>query len=166
MSATATILDSVRLHVQQALPDISVELFPDNPAAYRFMHPKGAVLIAYQGGKYKKLEDIGMVVQERQLTLYFTVFSRSLHGEAGGQNLLDALRLALTGFEPYGCSPAHLIDDGFLAENGGTWQHFLRVQTECEQVQVAQDKDLPKFAAMHLRQSTEPLEPDLKPQQP
>ena len=163
MSATRPILDSVRERVQAALPDVAVELFPDNPASYRFIHPKGAVLVSYQTSRFKQLEDIGFVVQERQLVLYFTVFSRSLHGELGGLYLLDALRLALTGFAPVGCTRCHLLDEGFLTENGGAWQHFLRAQTETEQVQVVANDDLPAFIRLRLRHADDPLDADLKP---
>lgn len=155
MSATQPILESVRQRLQTALPDVVVELFPDEPDKYRFMHPKGAILVAYPASRYKKLEDIGLVVQERQLALYFTIFSRSLHGELGGLYLLDALRLALTGFAPADGSPCHLLDDGFLNQRGGTWQHFLRAQTETEQVQAVEEKDLAKFIRMRLRQSSD-----------
>lgn len=165
MSATTPILNSVRARLQAALPHVVVELFPDNPASYRFMHPLGAVLIAYEGSKFKRLEDIGMVVQERHITLHMTVFSRSLHGESGGHVLLDALRLAVAGFAPTACTPCHLIDDGFLSENGGTWQHFLRVQTETEQVQVSNEQDLPKFIQARLRHVGDALDNDLPPKQ-
>ena len=165
MSATTPILNSVKARLQAALPHVLVELFPDNPASYRFMHPLGAVLIAYEGGKYKRLEDIGMVVQERQVILHITVFSRSLHGEAGGHVLLDEVRLAIAGFAPTSCTPCHLIDDGFLAENGGTWQHFLRAQTETEQVQISNEQDLPKFIRARLRHAGDALDDDLQPNQ-
>lgn len=163
MSATHPILENVRQRLQTALPDVAVELFPDNPANYRFIHPKGAVLVSYQTSRFKKLEDIGFVVQERQLVLYFTVFSRSLHGELGGLYLLDALRLALAGFAPVDCTPCHFLDDGFLTENGGAWQHFLRAQTETEQVQAVTDDDLPAFIRLRLRHSNDPLVADLQP---
>lgn len=163
MSATQPILESVRQRLQKALPDVAVELFPDKPEGYRFMHPKGAVLVAFQTSRFKKLEDIGFVVQERQLVLYFTVFSRSLHGESGGLYLLDALRLALAGFSPADGSPCHLLDDGFLNESSGTWQHYLRAQTETTQVQATEEEDLAKFIRLRLRQSSDELAPDLTP---
>ena len=84
MSATLPILRSVQQRLQNALPDIAVELFPDRPDTYRFIHPTGAVLIAWQDGKYGQLDDVGFVVQERKLVLHFTIFSRNLHDEMGG----------------------------------------------------------------------------------
>ena len=163
MSATLPILRSVQQRLQSALPDIAVELFPDRPDTYRFIHPTGAVLIAWQDGKYGKLDDVGFVVQERTLVLYFTIFSRNLYGEMGGLYLSDALRLSIAGFRPTDCTPCHCLDDGFLAETSGVWQHYLRVQTETEQVQATVDEDLPKFIRLRLREYGDPLEPDLKP---
>ena len=138
MSATLPILRSVQQRLQNALPDIAVELFPDRP-------------------------DVGFVVQERTLVLHFTVFSRNLYGEMGGLYLSDALRLAMAGFKPTDCTLCHCLDDGFLAETSGVWQHYLRMQTETEQVQAIVDEDLPKFIRLRLREYGEPLESDLKP---
>ena len=55
MSATLTILTALRDHLQAALPGYEVALFPDHPDSYRFIHPRGAVLIGYQGSKFTKL---------------------------------------------------------------------------------------------------------------
>ena len=44
MSATRPILTAVRDYLAAELPAYTVELFPDDPAGYRFMAPLGAVL--------------------------------------------------------------------------------------------------------------------------
>lgn len=162
MSGTRPILESVRQRVQLALPAVAVELFPDRPEQYRFMHPKAAVLIAKQSSTYRDLQDIGCVVQERQIVIHLTVFSRNLNGEMGGLDLIDVLGLALAGFKPNDCSPCHLLDEGFLTESGGAWQHYIRVKTETEQVQAVSDVDLPKFIRLRLRHADEPLATDLQ----
>ena len=56
MSATLTILTALRDHLQAALAGYEVALFPDTTVTYRFIHPRGAVMIGYQGSKFTKLE--------------------------------------------------------------------------------------------------------------
>ena len=56
MAATVPILQGVTTWLQEQLPDAEVRLFPDNPATYRFIHPRGAVLVGYQGSKFGSIE--------------------------------------------------------------------------------------------------------------
>ena len=77
MSATLTILTALRDHLQAALPGYEVALFPDHPDSYRFIHPRGAVLIGYQGSKFTKLEALGMIAQQRDITLNLSCSSLS-----------------------------------------------------------------------------------------
>ena len=165
MSATLPILTALRAHLQAALPAYEVALFPDRPDGYRFIHPKGAVLIGYQGSKFTKLEALGMIAQQRDITLNLTVFGRGVHHDGAALDLLDALRLALVGYRPPNCQPCHLLAEGFLSEDGGAWQYELRAQTETQQVQQITEPNLPKLTSVYTRQSTDPLNPDLTPSQ-
>ena len=135
MAATKPILDALRRHLQTALPAYAVELFPDNPAAYRFIHPKGAVLVGYQGSRFTRIEGLGSIAQQRDITLHLTVFARGLNHDGAALDLLDALRLAVTGYTPPDCLPCHLVSEAFLGEDGGAWQYELLVQTETQQVE-------------------------------
>lgn len=144
MSATLTILTALRDHLQAALPGYEVALFPDHPDSYRFIHPRGAVLIGYQGSKFTKLEALGMIAQQRDITLNLTVFGRGLHGDGAALDLLDALRLALVGYTP----PSSL-----KKPSASKWQ----------QVQQITQPDLPKFIQARTRREGTALEPDLKP---
>lgn len=61
MSATRPIIDAVATHLQAAIPWVSVDVFPENPADYQFIHPVGAVLVGYQSSKFTKLESLGLI---------------------------------------------------------------------------------------------------------
>lgn len=161
MSATRPILIAVQQHLQTALPDYAVDLFPDNPSQYRFIHPKGAVLVGYQGSKFTAIEGLGMIAQQRNLTLALTILGRGVHHDGAALDLLDAVRLAMVGFTPPNCLPCHLISEQFLSEEGGRWQYELLLQTETQQVQQCADEQLPKFVAMYARQPSDPHHPDL-----
>ena len=163
MSATLPILTALQNHLQTALPGYEVALFPDRPEAYRFIHPKGAVLIGYQGSKFTRLESLGMMAQQRDITLNLTVFGRGLHHDGAALDLLDALRLALVGYTPPNCLPCHLLAEVFLSEDAGAWQYQLTAQTETQQVEQITQPDLAKFIQARTRQDGTPLAPDLKP---
>lgn len=159
MSATRPVLESLRAHLQAALPEVGVELFPDNPAAYRFIHPHAVILIQLQSGEFKALEDIGTVVQERQLFIHFTVMARSLHNDFGALAVLDSLRLAVVGFEPTDCTPIHLLKEQFVSEEAGTWMYALTARTETMQIEAVAEPDLPRFIQALVRQSGAPKAP-------
>ena len=158
MAATLPILDALRRHLQAALPAYAVELFPDNPSAYRFIHPKGAVLIGYQGSKFTRIEGLGGIAQQRDITLHLTVFARGLNHSGAALDLLDALRLAVTGYAPPHCLPCHLLSEAFLGEDGGTWQYELLAHTETQQVERCGISAKPALSAEKYRR-----QPDSKP---
>ena len=162
MSATRPILTAVRDHLQTALPEYAVELFPDRPDSYRFIHPKGAVLVGYQGSRFTQLESLGMIAQQRDITLHLTVFGRGLHHDGAALDLLDAVRLAIVGYTPPDCLPCHLLAEAFLSEDGGAWQYELRAQTETQQVQLSAASNLPLLVRVHNRLQGAPLNPNLK----
>ena len=163
MAATVPILQAVTEWLQEQLPDAEVRLFPDNPATYRFIHPRGAVLVGYQGSKFGSIEQLGVISQQRVMTLHLTVFGRGLHNDGAALDLLDRLRLAVVGYQPPACLPCHLMSEQFLSEDGGAWQYQLLVQTETHQVQQCREEKQPLFVAARYRQNGGPTEPDLKP---
>lgn len=150
MANTLSILQDVTTHLQATLPDIEVRLFPDRPEGYRFAHPKGAVLVGYQGSRFAKPHDIEAIVQQRDMTLHLTVFGRGVHNDAGTLELLDRLRLALTGYKPIHCNRIHLLSEAFLSETGGVWQYELTAQTETQQVQRISETGSPKVSSIYL----------------
>jgi gp37 protein len=163
MSATQPIIDALRDHLQQAIPWVQVDEFPERPADYQFIHPVGAVLVAYQGSQFTAIEGLGHIAQQRNITLQLTVIGASLHGDSGALAILDEVRLAIVGFAPPNCLPCHLIREQFLSENAGAWQYALTVQTETQQVERRQPENLTTFVHTLHRQRGEPLNPQLKP---
>ncbi|MDK4536454.1 Gp37 family protein [Kingella negevensis] len=166
MSATRPIIDAVATHLQAAIPWVSVDVFPENPADYQFIHPVGAVLVGYQSSKFTKLESLGLIAQQRDVVLHLTVIGSHLHGDDGALAILDEVRLAIVGFKPPNCLPCSLLQERFLSEDAGAWQYELTVQTETQQVEFRQPENLPRYAQMQTRQTGEPLNPNLKPKNP
>lgn len=165
-SITLAILASVREKLRQDLPSVEVDLFPDNPATYRFIHAVGAVLIGYQGSDYEMTDDTHAIVQTRKLTFSLTVFGRGVHHDKGAIALLDKVRAVITGFRPKHCNKIHLVSERYLHQDGGAWQYELKVRTETQSVEVCQPDNRPKLVQVHTRQPTDELNPQLKPKTP
>ena len=166
MSATRPIIDAVTMHLQAALPWVQVDVFPENPSDYQFIHPAGAVLVGYQSSKFTQIEGLGVIAQQRDVVLHLTIIGAHLHGDDGALAILDEVRLAIVGFKPPNCLPCHLLQERFLSEDAGAWQYELTVQTETQQVQVCQPDNLPVFIQTRPRREDQPLTSDLKPAQP
>lgn len=162
MSATRPVIDSVVEHLQQAIPWVIVEAFPERPSEYQFIHPTGVILVGYGGSKFTDLEHLGSIAQQRDITLVLTIIGSNLHGDEGTLAILDETRLAIVGFRPPNCLPCHLLAERFLSEDAGAWQYELTVQTETQQVQVYQPENKPLFTRTRPRESGDPHEQDLK----
>lgn len=163
MSATRPIIEAVAAHLQQKIAWVQVDIFPERPADYQFIHPTGAVLVGYQSSKFTAIEGLGTIAQQRDLTLHLTIIGAHLHGDDGALAILDEVRLAIVGFKPPNCLPCSLLQERFLSEDAGAWQYELTVQTTTQQVQVCQPENLPVFTQMRTRHTGDPLAPDLIP---
>ena len=153
MSATRPIIDAVCQHLQAAIPWVQVDVFPEKPSEYQFIHPTGAVLVGYQSSSFGKIEGLGMIAQQRDVVLHLTVIGANLHGDDGALAILDEVRLAVVGFTPPDCEPCHLLAEHFLSEAAGAWQYELTVQTETQQVERRQPAHLPRLTqVLHRNQ--------------
>lgn len=165
-SVTLAILDDVRAKLRDKLPDIEVDLFPDHPSSYRFIHPKGAVLIGYAGSDYEMPDDTQAIVQTRKPILSLTIFGRGVHHDAGAIALLDRVRHAIAGHKPKHCNKIHLVSERYLNQDGGAWQYELKIRTETQSVEVCQPDNRPKVVQVHTRKPPDALNPSLKPRNP
>ena len=75
--------DAIIERLKTNIPDLLVEPFPDNPSAYRLLHPKGAVLVRYRGGRYTNPETLGVIVQDRTIEFDLVIVTRNLRNHAG-----------------------------------------------------------------------------------
>ena len=153
MSATRPIIDAVCRHLQAAIPWVQVDVFPEKPGEYQFIHPTGAVLVGYQSSNFGKIEGLGMIAQQRDVVLHLTVIGANLRGDDGALAILDEVRLAVVGFTPPDCEPCHLLAEHFLSEAAGAWQYELTVQTETQQVERRPPVHLPHLTqVLHRNQ--------------
>ncbi len=163
MAATRPIIDAICAQLQTDIPEALVDVYPDNPNGYNFIHPSGAVLVGYRSSQFGADAGLGRISQQRVMTITLTVIGANLHGDYGALAILDEARLSVVGFKPPNCTPCHLISEQFVDEEAGAWVYELTLQTETQQVERLQKADMQKFVAARLRREGEPLEPDLKP---
>ena len=121
---------------EQFKAKLAVELFPENPKAYRLNHPVGAILVAYGRSKFGNPEATDAVFQERNLVIPLTLVFRQLHGKQGVIPHLDAIRLCLTGWAPPHCDNAcRPIDERWIGQVEGLWQYAQEFATRTTQLQ-------------------------------
>ncbi len=116
--------------------ELAVELFPENPKAYRLNHPVGAILVAYGRSKFGNQEVTDAVLQERSLVIPLTLVFRQLHGKTGVIRYLDDIRLCLTGWVPPHCDNAcRPLEERWIGQVEGVWQYAQEFATRTTQIQ-------------------------------
>ncbi len=112
--------------LQEALPTLKVDAWPDNMARYQLLHNKGAVLVSYRS---RSAVDGGFCQNERSLSFGVTVVSRNLRQRDAHQGIYDTLEeidAVLSAFIPPvdGCSDALEFErDSFVGEDSGIWTY-------------------------------------------
>lgn len=111
--------------IKENIPELHVEGFPDKPSEFRLTHPKGAILVHYQGGNYSEPKSLGYIVQDKKLEFSVTVVTRNLRTHEGAYSYLDRVREILTGYRPKNCSKMQPSKENFLIETAGIWQYSI-----------------------------------------
>lgn len=145
MTRTQLLLSGVLIRLQAAFtptgetrPRFAIELFPDEPAKYRLLHPTGAILVRQLASEYEPPAASGQRhgsitgqrprPQERTVVLRLTLMFRQLNGRDGVTALLDEVKDALWGFAPDGARGAvWFVADGFVGDEDGIWEHALDI---------------------------------------
>jgi hypothetical protein len=136
------------------ITEIEVAHFPDSPEAYRMTHRIGAALVRYEGGEYCKLIDSAAIVQERTLKFEVTVMMRDLGWNVGGPSrgatpgayaVMEAVRLALTGYQVPGCSKAYPMRERFVKRDkqGGVWIYAISFALKTASVEASAPDNYP-----------------------
>jgi hypothetical protein len=136
------------------ITEIEVAHFPDAPEAYRMTHRIGAALVRYEGGEYGKLIDSAAIVQERTLKFEVTVMMRDLGWNVGGPSsgatpgayaVMEAVRLALTGYQVPGCSKAYPMRERFVKRDkqGGVWIYAISFALKTASVEASAPDNYP-----------------------
>lgn len=167
MSATLPILNAFKERLNARFPDWDVQLMPDDMESYFLAHPHGGILISYAGSTFGESRSTAEITQLRKVHIVLTVLSRDLHNDFGALQLLDDLRLEVSGFAPPNCSKSWLVEEQFDEQQSGVWIYQLVLATQTMQIQQLQGgSSPPKFANLISRREGQPLDPQLKPISP
>lgn len=142
---TLPIIKDIATRLQNALPGVVVELFPEQPDKYRLNHANGAVLIAYHGSDYGESKATDIAHQQRVIQWRLTVITRSQHNDFGALAVLDAIRLSLLGYCPPHCDKLYLDSEQFDGEASGLWQYGVSLYCHSQAVEQVTQQNLPKF---------------------
>jgi len=124
-----TIESQIIEKLKSKLTDLLVDSFPEKPQEFVFTHPKGAILVHYQGGNYSNSESVGAIFQTKKMEFALTIVTRNLRTkDACAYALLEQVKSILTGFQIDGCSKMSPTKEGFLSENNGIWQYSINFE--------------------------------------
>lgn len=114
--------------LKEKIKDLHIEGFPDKPQQFSLIHPKGAILVHYQGANYSQTNSTSSIFQDKKLEFALTVITRNLRNNDGAYEYLDKVRGILTGYKIDGCSKMHPTKENFLSEDAGIWQYSINFE--------------------------------------
>lgn len=115
----SAIVDKLKIDIQ----DLAVEPFPDSVKDYELLHPKGAVLVSYEGSNYTnpRIEQ-----QARMLEFDVIVIVRNLRSHLGAYETLDRVRQSLTNDLFIENMKLYPISEKFLFVEEDKWHYEIR----------------------------------------
>lgn len=120
-----TIETDIMDKLSTVITDLKIEGFPDNPNEYRLIHPKGAILVAYNSSEFDTEHHNGIICQLENLEYGLTLIVRNLRDTDGAYDYIDLIKSTLTGYAPTGCKKMYLRNISFLTERDKLWQYGL-----------------------------------------
>ena len=123
-----------------ALPDLSVEAFPDRPEVYRLTHSNGAVLVGYSGSRLPDPSVLAGTQQKRRLEFQLVVKMRTLRDHTGVYAALEAIRTDLAGQAIRGAR-FYPIREQFEDVSSGVWTYLAVYAADIPWVSQAQYPD-------------------------
>ncbi|WP_236643552.1 Gp37 family protein [Pseudomonas chlororaphis] len=131
-------MDAMRDRLQKTFgQELAVELFPENPSAYRLNHTRGAILLAYGKSTFGGSEAGDSMFQARNIVIRLTLVFRQLNGKDGVISSLDQIRACLTGwFAPHCDQACRPVAEQFIGHMQGVWQYAQDFALRATQLQV------------------------------
>lgn len=134
-----TIEAQIVARLKSKITDLFIDSFPEKPQEYTFTHPKGAILVHYQGGNYGNSQSIDVVFQQKKMEFALTIITRNLKKNNGAYLLLEKIKQILTGFKIDGCTKMLPTKEGFLTENNGIWQYTINFELTTPSIETEEE---------------------------
>ena len=144
-----------------ALAQVPVDHFPDRAVKFRLTHPVGQVLVTHYGSRaaHENPEIVDDVATERVLLWDIALLARDLGWAYGGQpsgpspgayGLMDAVRLALTGFQIPGFTKMIWVTEDPRPIDEGVYIWVARYAHRCVLVQRDVMPDYPTWVRTQI----------------
>ena len=122
-ASVQSIENAIITKLQETLPELSIEAFPENPTEYELIHPLGSVLVQYDGSTFRpnKVTN-GAAVQIRDLRFVLALVLRNLRDSGGCYDVLQRAAEALGGLViPGAVTCLTPVNESFSSEADGVW---------------------------------------------
>lgn len=134
--------DAIIARLKAEVPGYEIRGFPEKPGEFRLTHPKGAVLVAYGKGSFGRSEstdDLSRQPRRMEFDLFAVV--RNLREHGGAYELLDGVRLALTGWGRDALGAAMFpVSEGYQDMTNGVWTYRLTMAVIVPALALATDQ--------------------------
>ena len=131
--------NSITEILKEQLPELHVQGFPEKPSEFRLLHPKGAILVHYQGGNYSETKSLGCICQDKKLEFSITIVMKHLRSHEGAYEYLDKVRQILTGYKPENCTKMYPTKEEFISEDSGLWQYSINFVTTTPVLEIIEE---------------------------
>lgn len=124
--------------LNDAIPDLPAESFPDEPERYDLLHERGVVLVRYNGTTFAEPETLGLTMQSGETEFVLSVLAFSLTDSNGIYALLTKVLRAICGKSFNGSTPVKIKNVAFAGVNIGRWQYDITASFDLPIVEAAE----------------------------
>lgn len=147
------------------LKHVEITQFPGKPETYRFIHPVGTVLLMFAGVYDGMVEsaDSRVVHQCPEYTWHLATMNRSLGWGRGGwqagdqpgaYQIIEALRLALSGLSLPGFTPMTRHSAVFIKQDAGVWTYQSTFAHTTASVNEVPEENFPPLRRIDFNEIT------------
>lgn len=143
---------AITQRLKARITTLTVASFPDDPEQWEMRDRRGYCLIAWRGDSFGDIKSVDLVYQERRLEFDIHILMRKLRGHEGAYLTVEAVRLALTGFEIPGCTKLAPVRTKFLGtrRREGVWTYALTFATTAPAFEAPEVEILPLLTRIAL----------------
>jgi hypothetical protein len=122
--AILTIENDIKSQLESAITDLKVDTFPE-AGEYKLLHPKGAVLVAYESSSFNPPDSIAIIQQLVNHTFTITLIIKGLRDKNGAYSYIDLIISTLAGYEPTDCLKMYPQRTRFFGEESGIYRYDI-----------------------------------------
>ena len=122
-TTAAALVERVRARLEQRVPEVAHDAYPDKPDTYRLTHQVGAFLVGYRGAEYAGALGAEEQTFERRPLLDVSLLARSLNGADGALVLFERGVRALAGYPVPAFGRLVPRREHFLGYEDGVWTY-------------------------------------------